>query len=294
MLGPIVGIGSIALFATFSSSYLVFTGSSNFATSGGFGPNQVSSALGLGALLAFLCLLNARGSVALKVLTFGLMVYLAVQSALTFSRGGLYNAAAGASMALFYIIRDARSRFQFVLVAALFFAVVHFILLPRLDAFTEGTLSERFQDVNTTGRDSLLEDDLQVWAENPILGVGPGMAKSYRELRGVAAHTEFSRLVSEHGVLGFAALVLFLAAGVQNLIRAPAPGSKAVVASMVGWSLLYMLNSAMRLVAPAFAFGLAFTTFLPEAQGAPAAAAQRGYRVLPARPAYRTTLRAKT
>jgi hypothetical protein len=34
-----------------------------------------------------------------------------------------------------------------------------------------------------------------------------------------------------------------------------------MAASMIGWSFLYMLNAAMRLVGPSFAFGLSFASF---------------------------------
>jgi len=136
--------------------------------------------------------------------------------------------------------------------------VAHYVLLPGLDAFTEGTLSERFQDTDTTGRDSLVESDLRIWAAHPVLGVGPGQAKDYRALHGVAAHTEFTRLLAEHGSAGLGALLLLVVAAVQNTRRPDGPRERGLVAALLGWSFLYMVNSAMRLVAPSFVFGLSF------------------------------------
>jgi len=52
--------------------------------------------------------------------------------------------------------------------------------------------------------------------------------------------------------------------GVRNVRRAPNARSKAVAASTIGWSFLFMSNVAMRLVAPSFLFGLTFVKFLPE------------------------------
>jgi hypothetical protein len=47
---PAVSIAALALFGILTNPDITFNTESNFATSGGFGPNQVSSMLGLGAL----------------------------------------------------------------------------------------------------------------------------------------------------------------------------------------------------------------------------------------------------
>jgi hypothetical protein len=96
-----------------------------------------------------------------------------------------------------------------------------------------------------------------MWDENPIFGVGVGMS-FYRAEGWKVTHTEFTRLLAEHGLFGFSALVLILLAGCLTVWRSKSLREKAVTASMIGWSLLFMLDKAMRLVAPSFAFGLAF------------------------------------
>nr|MDQ3819684.1 hypothetical protein [Acidobacteriota bacterium] len=54
MVGPIVGILTLSVFKLSTVSALNFSaGSSNFAGSGGFGPNQVSAVLSMGALMCF-------------------------------------------------------------------------------------------------------------------------------------------------------------------------------------------------------------------------------------------------
>jgi len=50
LISPILGIAAICVWGIVTSESLFFTDESNFATSGGFGPNQVSAVLGLGAL----------------------------------------------------------------------------------------------------------------------------------------------------------------------------------------------------------------------------------------------------
>jgi O-antigen ligase len=268
LLAPSVGIASVAALSMVTAADLHFGGKSNLTTSGGFGPNQVSSVLGMGFLLCLLSVLNGRIGWWQRGLMFGTAVVLAAQSALTFSRGGLYDAGAGASLALLCLLRDPRARAKVLVVTALLLIGTQFVLLPRLDAFTGGSLSQRFTDTGMTGRDLIMQADLRIWQENPMFGVGPGQAAYLRQVavsgHASAAHTEFTRLLSEHGTLGLVALLLLLAMAVRNLQRARGARNKAVVAAMIGWSFLYMFNAAMRLMMPAFALGLTFATVCPE------------------------------
>jgi hypothetical protein len=115
LICPIVSIASIALFGILANTALSFNNSSNFATSGGYGPNQVSAILGLGALAAFLWIFDKSVSRWLKITLLTTALFLITQSALTFSRGGLYAAGASAILASLYLIRDRRLRAQFAL-----------------------------------------------------------------------------------------------------------------------------------------------------------------------------------
>ena len=58
VLIPLVSVASATLFYTVTAEDIHFTTESNFATSGGFGPNQVSAMLGLGVFIAVCCLVN--------------------------------------------------------------------------------------------------------------------------------------------------------------------------------------------------------------------------------------------
>jgi O-antigen ligase len=264
-IGPAIGIAALAAFSI-ATSNIEFGRQSNIGASGGFGPNQVSSALGLGALLAFLCVMKRQASGGYRAVMFASMIGLAAQSALTFSRGGLYNAGIGAALAFLCLLRDAGSRIKALLILALLAGVIHYVLWPQLDAFTGGHLTSRFQDTGTTGRAEIVHADLQIWRSHPLFGVGPGQAKELREryVRSTAAHTEFTRLVAEHGLLGLGSLLLLLAMAARNLRRARTPVAKAVASSVIGWSFFYMLNAGMRTVAPSFLLGLTFARLLPE------------------------------
>jgi O-antigen ligase len=266
LIGPAVGVAAVAIFSTLSAGAIYFSNNSNFVTSGGFGPNQVSAALGLAALFAFLLLLDPLAPRNLKILLTVVMLVMLAQSALTFSRGGIYTSVAAGLSAIMLLIRVPRTRLK-VFGGVLFLVLLtNFVLLPSLDSFTDGAFSRRFANTKLTGRDRLVQADINAWSENPIFGVGPGQAKSYRgDYRAdTSAHTEFSRMLAEHGTFGLAALIALLAMALQHFRRARPGHGTAYAAALMIWSFFYMLTAAMRLVAPAFTFGLAALTIIPD------------------------------
>ncbi len=90
------------------------------------------------------------------------------------------------------------------------------------------------------------------------------MGKYYRAQLAVGSHTEYTRILSEHGAFGLLAICVLLRACLKNLRRARTPLERAMVGSFLAWSLLFMASAAMRLAAPAFMFGLSFVTLLPD------------------------------
>jgi hypothetical protein len=260
-IAPIIGIASITFFGIYSAKEIHFTGASNFETSGGFGPNQVSAALGLGAFFAIILLLiSGKGQLSKPVLLV-VMLFLAVQSALTFSRGGLYNAAGAVVIASIYFLRDSRTRRALLLLTVSVVLIGSFVILPRLNSLTGGALEARFTKTDSTHRADIVLEDVYLFLEYPVLGVGPGGS---RFADATMAHTEFARMPAEHGILGLIALILLLVAAIRTIQNAKSTKAKAVAASLVAWSFLYMLNAAMRVVAPSFVFGLAFATISSE------------------------------
>jgi hypothetical protein len=264
LAAPTVGVGAIAVSKVLSAQTVVFTNSSNFATSGGFGPNQVSAALGLGALIVFLAgMMNASGRI-FKVFCFALALGLVTLSALTFSRTGFYTAALTSLIAAVFLIREPRLRFQMLAGLALVIIVGYFLVLPRLDTWTEGKLGKRLANTTLTGRDRIALGDIQIFLANPLFGIGPGQARDRRstDVGVTAAHTEFSRLLAEHGVFGLLAVAMLVLLSFVHFHRARSPEAQALVASTISWSFLFMAVSAMRLAAPAFMFGLSAVTLL--------------------------------
>jgi hypothetical protein len=124
---------------------------------------------------------------------------------------------------------------------------------------------QRFKNPDLTGRDSIAEAELRLFLQKPVLGNGVGMSMYNRaamtHAEAPAAHTEYTRLLAEHGLLGAAALAILLVMTGQALLKAPGPWAKAVVAALAVWSFLFMAVASMRLVAPAFLLGLIHARF---------------------------------
>jgi O-antigen ligase len=283
-LAPILGLAALALFSTLTAESISF-GASTKVTSAGIGPNQVSSILGLGALLAMFYVFIDRKRGQLRWFLFGCVFWLGAQSAMTFSRGGLVTSAGALAAAGFFLLQDRRFR-GIVLVRGLLAAVVVFLLvLPALDSFTGGALSRRFSDRSLTGRDKIISADLIAFQENPVLGTGPGGSKHYHEItfRYSSAHTEYSRALAEHGSAGLLALLVLFGLSLHRALRSGPIASRAFSAAMTTWALLYMFHSAMRLAAPALVFALGATVLSLQRTPQPAAAP----RALPRSPARR-------
>lgn len=259
LLAPTLGVLSICTYSTLTAGAIHFYAESNYVTSGGFGPNQVSALLGLGALLSLI--LALQSSQAWRRWFFlGLTLWFLVQGVLTFSRGGVLNAVICIGFLLVHLVRQPRVRVTVLAVLVLFTLLGATVIFPRLNEYTGGALQERYTSTSTGLRQSLVEEELALWRENPVLGVGPGMSKYYRtSLLGmeVASHTEFTRLLSEHGTFGLLALLVLIAVAGLAYLRAPSALEKAWVSALSGWSFIEMSHSAMRIVAISILFGLA-------------------------------------
>lgn len=259
LLAPTLGVLAICTYGTLTAGSIRFYAESNYVTSGGFGPNQVSALLGMGALLSLLLALQSRQ--AWKRAAFaGLTLWFLVQGVLTFSRGGVLNAVICIGFLLIHLVRQPRVRVTVLMVLVLFTFLGTAVIFPRLNAYTGGALQERYSSTSAGLRQTLAEEELALWKEHPMLGVGPGMSKYYRAGHlgmEVASHTEFTRLLSEHGTLGLLSLLVLVAVAGFAYLRAPSALEKAWVSALSGWAFIEMSHSAMRIVAISFLFGLA-------------------------------------
>jgi O-antigen ligase len=191
-----------------------------------------------------------------------LAMALITQSFLTFSRGGVYNFAIGITAAVLHLIGKPNKFIRGVFIVLIIGLIAGVLILPRLESYTAGALSQRFTDVDITSREVLAQADLNLFYQNPLFGVGPGMGQFLRQgVRVSAAHTEYTRLLSEHGsggVLALLVLAIFLA---SRYFKAPDALTRAWVVALAAWPLVEMAHAAMRVVGIALMLGWAIVNW---------------------------------
>jgi hypothetical protein len=245
----------------------VVTGTqSNFETSGGFGPNQVSTILGLGMFVFFTQLILFSKSKMEMILNGSLFVFVSYRAIVTFSRGGVITAMAMIVCLFFllYYFSNAKGRGKFALIFILTSLLVMGIW--TYSSFqTNGLIDKRYANQDSRGRtkkdrlggrEEIMDEEIQLFLDNPIMGIGVGISKHKREeLTGelVASHNEITRMLSEHGLFGvFGLLILFI----TPLILYINNKQHLYFLSFYIFWLLTINHAAMRIAAPAFVYAL--------------------------------------
>ncbi len=257
-IAPVVGVTAIATNGVRTLGVDDFFNDSNFRSSGGYGPNQVSAVLGLAALFLVLMAFRERRW-SLQLAGAVLALWLTGQAMLTFSRGGVVNLVIALLVAVPFLLRRRETAVRVLAVGVAIAAVFLWVIVPRLDDFTGGALDRRFsRGREAERRAELIAKDYETFEEHPGLGVGVGQSEFYRiERRLIASHTEYTRLLAEHGLLGLLAmgcLVVMIWTGFRRQVQ---PFGQAWTAALVAWTALELSHSSTRLAAIAFTFALA-------------------------------------
>jgi len=277
LLFAILPIFSMAIFIilkmpNFASYH--FMPFSDPTTSGGYGPNQVSTIFGFGfAILAYSQIMKNYifRSRTIDILFLTIFIGLGL---ITFSRGGMISAIIAFSLAVSYYFFHGQRKMQlFFKGAGLLVAVL--VTWFYIVNITEGVISQRYGLTGETYGEKLILDmtgrvliygiDLNIFYDNFFTGVGPGQANSLRELYGygktVAAHTEYSRMLAEHGILGLFSLTVLLFLPILRFLSAQSLRSKFIIILFGFLALLPMGHSAMRLAMSPFIYGLLFPKY---------------------------------
>lgn len=239
---------------------------SNFQTSGGFGPNQVSTVLGLGVFLLAGRLFLQSKTLFLKILNVLILGLMAYRAIITFSRGGVFVAVVVilAFIAVFYFKSSSKTKLRITFTLLIFgLAILLTWYVSSLN--TGGLIDKRYnnqdaigrtKDDITTGRTGLLTNELNEFFENPFLGVGVGKLKELRfEKEGIqaASHNEMSRIIGEHGIFGVVAFSILLLTPL--FLRFKNKKNIYFYSFYLFW-FLTINHSSMRIAAPAFIYGL--------------------------------------
>jgi len=239
---------------------------SNFATSGGFGPNQVATILGVGMFILFSRLLFNKFKGIQSILELALFGYISFRGLVTFSRGGIITAVIAIVLLIVLTYLRGHKTFRNKVLMVIFSSVLLGVSVWLFASNrTSGLIENRYANQNaigiekqdvSTGRKDLFLTEVEAFIESPIIGIGVGKNKGYRfDKTGkiAASHNEISRLLAEHGSLGIIALSILVF--VPLLLRVENSKNIYFYSFFIMW-LLTINHSAMRIAFPSFIYGL--------------------------------------
>lgn len=245
----------------------VVTGTqSNFETSGGFGPNQVSTILGLGMFCFFsLFLLYSKNKVA-KLIHLLLILIVSYRAIVTFSRGGVFTGIVMILLLLFvlFIFSNSKVKSKLILIFLGCLLIGSGVWVYSVSQ-TGGLIEYRYANQDARGREKedklggreeIAQSEIQMFLDNPIVGIGVGKNKEYREeTTGIvaASHNELTRLLAEHGSLGILAIMILIFTPLVLYLNNK--HHLFLLSFFVFWALT-INHAAMRLAAPAFVYAL--------------------------------------
>lgn len=246
----------------------VITGTdSNAATSGGFGPNQVSTVFGLAMFLAFARFLLFSKTLFWQVFHLILLTIFTFRGFITFSRGGVITGIVMiVSLVLFtYPKINIKGKAKIGLTAIILAFLGLSIFIYGINQ-SGGMLLNRYKGEDAlgrtksskfSGREELAETEISMFLNNPITGIGVGKSKESRiELLGLqtASHSEITRMLSEHGLLGVIDLIILFV--MPFFVYFASEKNNIFLLSFFLFWLLTINHAAMRIAAPAFIYSL--------------------------------------
>jgi O-antigen ligase len=245
----------------------VITGTgSNFETSGGFGPNQVATFLGLGMFIFFSRIILESRSKFLVILNLIIVFNISYRGMVTFSRGGMITGFLMIVLLLVFLYFKSNYRGK---VKLNYIIVIITMAMLSIWGYTSlqtgGLINKRYANQDAagrakeskfTGREDIAQNEINTFLENPIFGVGVGKGVEVREAETgvfVLSHDEITRMLAEHGTLGiFALLILFF----TPLILYLENSFNMFLLCFVAFWFLTINHAAMRTAVPAFVYSL--------------------------------------
>jgi hypothetical protein len=271
---PIVCTVIVLQFNTPDFSSIKFNAESNFETSGGFGPNQVSTLLGCGVFIMLIALLINLKITGFRVVDIFVLSVFAFRGIITFSRGGMFAVMIAIlvfillSFLLNHPVKYRFLRYLFIIVPATIFIWSYSVDITggQIENRYLGKSAKGKEGLNlTSGRSDIFNADFEIFLEHPVLGAGVGMSKYLRERKYgyvAASHSELSRLLAEHGSLGVFFLLVLLAIVFRKVFLLP-PSGKIWLITLIVFAFLTINHAAMRTALPGFVFGLGFILLAP-------------------------------
>lgn len=245
----------------------VITGTgSNYETSGGFGPNQVATILGLGMFVFISRLIYFSNSKLLFIVNLIVAFNISYRGLVTFSRGGMIT---GFIMTIILILVtyfkiNSRSKLKmnYLLITIAVTMIAAWLYTSNQ---TDGLIEKRYANQDAlgreksdqfTGRGELAQEEIATFLKNPFFGVGVGKTAELREKRMglfIVSHDEMTRMIAEHGALGILGLLILFATPLFLYLD---NNHNIFLLSFIIFWILTINHAAMRLAAPAFIYAL--------------------------------------
>lgn len=263
---PIITCTVYLIFYTPNVQDVVTSTQSNFETSGGFGPNQVATILGLGMFVFFSRIILESKTKFSIILNFSIAITIAYRGIITFSRGGMVTGIVMIILLLLFLYyklnKNGKVKLNFILALIVTSITVVWIYTSFQ---TGGLINKRYANQDAagrskesqfTGREDVARSELDMFLDNPILGVGVGKGAEVRlENTGnkVLSHDEITRMLAEHGSLGaIGLLILFFT---PLFLYFDNKFNMYLLCFLAFW--FFTINhAAMRIAAPAFVYSL--------------------------------------
>lgn len=263
---PIICIVVYLFLYTPSIKEVVVNTESNFATSGGYGPNQMSTILGLGIFVFFTKIVLFSTSLKARIVDIIILIVVVFRGIVTFSRGGIIAGGIMIFILMVIVLYNTRSKAKMTIFKFVFLMGIALMCIWTYSSVqTGGLIDKRYANQDArgrvkasklTGREKLIESEFNMFLDNPVLGIGVGKNREYRqETTGIeaASHNEISRMLAEHGMFGVFNLIILL---LTPLLLAFNNRMNIFILPFVVFWLLTINHAAMRIAAPAFIYAL--------------------------------------
>ena len=263
---PIVACMTYLTFYTPNIRDVVTSTQSSFETSGGFGPNQVATILGLGMFIFFSRIILESRTKYMFIINLIVAMNISYRGIVTFSRGGMITGFLMIILLLFFLYSKSNFKGRVKLNYLIVLVSLAMIATWTYTSFqTGGLIDKRYanqdaagrkKESQLTGREDVAKGEIDVFLANPFFGVGVGKGVEVRKAEtgdGTLSHDEITRMLAEHGTLGIIGLLILfftpLFLYIENKFNM-------YLLCFVAFWFLTINHAAMRTAAPAFVYSL--------------------------------------
>lgn len=263
---PIISMTIYLLLYTPTNKEIFISTQSNFSASGGFGPNQVSTSLGLGMFVFFVLALLFSTTKKMMIINLIIFTLVSYRGILTFSRGGVITGLAMIAILIVVLYYYSSPKVKSKLLTVILFLSIGGGLLWTYSVYkTNGMIEYRYANKDARGREkedkmggreAIAGTEIDAFMENPIFGIGVGMNSEYREEvigHKVSSHNEITRMLADHGAIGILGLIVLIIT--PFLLYMGNKENIFMFSFFIFWALT-INHAAMRIAAPSFIYAL--------------------------------------